>query len=158
MTEENNVIDHKVENTNRVVGLSEEKFIKVFEYIKLGAYQADLARVGESSEAEKALELTNKALKLDPSNNEALLLKAVILNYLLARHKEAIDIFNKIATSEYRVWSDIGHAYEALEKYKEAINCYNKVPSSGKSYIAARYVIGTAYYKLEDYKICYQIF
>ncbi|MFY9589528.1 tetratricopeptide repeat protein [Rickettsia endosymbiont of Halotydeus destructor] len=122
--------------------MSEAKSFEVFEHLMLGASQAELARLGGEGEAEKALESTNKALSLDPSNDEALLLKAIILNYLLARHTYLIyynDIgsVNKIIKALDEILNTNPQSKSALilkvralfdlKKHEEALNICNKL-------------------------------
>ncbi|WP_341792959.1 tetratricopeptide repeat protein [Rickettsia endosymbiont of Ceutorhynchus obstrictus] len=114
----------------------------------------ELANSLPNGETEKGLSFFNKALEFEPSNQDILYSKALVLNYLLKRYEEAIDTYNKISTNiyEYKYLNDKGNAYIALKQYKEAINCYNKVPLSAKSYISARYFLGSTYFELKNYK------
>jgi len=78
---------------------------------------------------EKAIEIFDTAIKLDPQFADAWCKKGICIREL-GRNEEAITYFDealKINPQYVDAWDSKGDTLRRLEKYEEAITCYNEV-------------------------------
>ena len=109
---------------------------------------------------DKAIWNYNKALELDPSNEDALFFKGTIL-VILNKYEEAISYFDKIPYKgeRYIVAQHFkGMALARLNKSEEAISYFDKVPDNCRNYVEAQYLKGMLLMKLnksEEAILCF---
>jgi len=103
---------------------------------------------------DKAIWNYNKALELDPSNEDALFFKGTIL-VILNKYEEAILCFDKIPEKGERyivAQHSKGMALARLNKSEEAISYFDKVPDNCRNYVEAQCLKGMLLMKLNKYE------
>ncbi len=109
---------------------------------------------------QEAIELYDKALKLDPNYVNALYNKGNTLSNL-GKYQEAIELYDKalkIKPDAVLALYNKGTALDNLGRYQEAIECYDKALKIDPGYVDALYNKGTTLDKLDKHQEAMECF